>query len=939
MSADEGMATSGPGAGFIDRAAGLRKNPLLRSSRSVLFVVLVLVATACSSESQPTEVSTTADDNGDSQSQTDPAASPDVLVLPTLPLLSSTADVAEPGATIDIVGDSRLSGEVFLVGPAGDLASAPMDGGSASLSIPAGLVPGRYGLRLGDGAAMGIVTVMESPGLALLGAGFVEPGEAAQVDVVVHGLSGGMVAAIETRAGDGTIERLAPHPMLGLAPIPVMASFTGLSEGRHQLALPAGFEGTVRVVAGPSDVVADPYSEIDPSVVSSGLRIRICDAPSGIVGDLGSGGVVRVQTAGSSSIARDRTEDGAFQLDLVAGWSLVSATRDDGSVPAGSPQLVKVGCGEVVDLADLEAPAEVGPEAGEYLGGLTLDDLWVYTTTATGDLSFEQEGFVDCSIDGGALEVTLGADAADPWLYTLTIGPSIETGRVQGALHLDDIFSGGSADGILDGEIEVGRIDDLDAIGGAFSGPIDGTLGATDIQIRFTCAVFSVDASTQSSGAGQPEGLLVAARPSAALAFQIGGGMSSGDECKKLFINSSQPEGVTGLDLMMDYWAGGLMSAVPRVSIVTAADVRVMLELEAQRQLFGVDDSEVGSIDIAGAIGSDFLLHMDVRSAGTSWFFTATLYDAVESRRLAGLEATGASAETAALAALDRWPEMVEPLAAAGICAEFAPTSAIVDAGASQEFTIEVTDLAGEPPESAEVLEFSASCGTWAPSSGAVEGDQWDTEFTADDTACEEKVSVTVEADGTVGVVEADADATVAVEALWQFAVTITLEDAHSTITAESSGEFFVESDLDALIGAGTGFIQGSGEAFCQVNDLVEWLPYTLVANYNVMITGAVTERPDNGPATVEFAPMGFGISSDMTYLTSGQCVEAGTYHNELLGFLGTGVLVGMPHFLANQPGGFVTYLNPSGAGVSFEETLAGLPGATIRGRLWRPEP
>ena len=195
-----------------------------------------------------------------------------------------------------------------------------------------------------------------------------------------------------------------------------------------------------------------------------------------------------------------------------------------------------------------------------------------------------------------------------------------------------------------------------------------------------------------------------------------------------------------------------------------------------------------------------------------------------------------------------------------------------------------------------------------------------------------------MQARGTVGQVEAQADTSVVVEALWRFETTITFEDPHATITAESSGEFFVESDLDALIGAGTGSVEGSGEAYCEVNGVVDWVPYSVVAGYQVMVTGGVTDRPDNGPMAVEFAPMGFGVNSEMTYLRSSNCFEAGTYSNEVLGFLGIGALVGMPHWIANQPGGFSTSLNASGSEVTFEEPMIGIPGTTIRGRLWRPE-
>jgi hypothetical protein len=198
---------------------------------------------------------------------------------------------------------------------------------------------------------------------------------------------------------------------------------------------------------------------------------------------------------------------------------------------------------------------------------------------------------------------------------------------------------------------------------------------------------------------------------------------------------------------------------------------------------------------------------------------------------------------------------------------------------------------------------------------------------------------VTVEADGTVGTVEDRADVGVRVEALWRFAATITFEDEHSRITAESSGEFFVESDFDALIGAGTGRVDGTGEAYCEVNDVVTWQPFTLVGDYRVMVAGEVTARPEDAPWDVKFAPMGFGIQTQMTYQTSSDCIEAGTYGNDLLGFLGVGALVGMPHWMNNQPDGFATYLNPSGESVTFEETLIGLPGASITVTLSRPQP
>jgi len=724
----------------------------VRSKSAVLLIVLALAFSACTSGSQPTkdsrapgETPTSAASGGDSTSPS-PSTPLDAAVdLPLLPILWTATDLAEPGTETQIVGDARLSGEVTLLGPDGDLSSARMDAGVAMLSIPIGLGAGRYGLRLGDGDAVGTVTVVDAPGVVVVGAGYTRSDAAPEVEVIVHGLGEAMIAAVETRGNDGTVERLIPHPMLGLAPMQTSAA-EGLSEGRHRLKLPVGFEGVVRVVAGPADVVADPYAEIAPTVVSADLRIQVCDEPSGIVGDLGSAGVVSVRTEGlSTPVVRARVDAGAFQLSLEPGWSLVSVMRDDGTVPAGSPQLVKVGCGVIVDVGDLETMADLGPAPGEYLGGLTVDDVWAYTTNATGDISFQQEGFTDCSVAGGALEVALGSGSADPWLYTLTIGPPLDTGHYQGALHFDDVLSGGSADGILDGEIEVGRVDGLDAIGGAFSGSIEGTLGVADIQIHFTCAVASLSTSVQPAGGiAMPGGLFASGRLPAPLALQIGGGIRSGKECKKLMIDGSEPEGADEtVEMVMGYWATMLMPEVPRLSIITTDEIRMFLDIEAKRELFG-SDPEVSSIDFAGAVGSDFLLSLNLLQVGDFWSLKATLFDLAQARVLARMGATGASAEAATLAILDRWVELAEPLTKAGICAEFDPDSVLVDVGQVQDFTIEVTDLAGEPPESAEVLEFATSCGTWKPSSGAVDGDRWKTQFTAGDKACAENALLRV---------------------------------------------------------------------------------------------------------------------------------------------------------------------------------------------------
>jgi hypothetical protein len=855
--------------------------------------------------------------------------------MPIIPLIAASQDPAGMGEPIDLKADERLSGDVYLIGPDGDLASGALEAGKGSINVPQGLSPGLYGLRLNQDEAWGTVTIVDSPGLLIRGAPYVSEGEEPRVEAFVHGIGAGTVVAVELTSG-GTVERMVPHPLLGMGPVPATSSVQGIGEGRHQLVLPEGFTGTVRLVADDSDTLADPYSETDPAIVSNELQIQTCDETSTITGDLGMSGVITVRSAGVSNTIRAGTEDGAFEIAVPAGTNLITAVRDDGNHPP--PAVVRVQCGGNLEVGDLTGQIDSGPQSGTYLGGLTLDDLWVYAATASGDLEFRQEGFADCTVLDGALRVKFGASSADPWLYQLTLDPPITTGKYEGQLHLEDAFTRDVAEGVLSGEIEVARIDGLDAVGGAFSGTVEGTLGSVDLDISFTCAIFSLTGSLPAPAVGS--GLLGPAVPIRPVSAQISGGLASNDWCKRLFIRGIQPEGEHGIEVLTDWWATHLMTAVPRTTILTNTDVEVLQDNEYARKLLGTSSWGGGGLDLGEALQSDYLLHVSNTRAGDRWFFSAVLYDRENVRRLTSLEASGETAHDAIIAALDRWVEIVGPLANAGICAEFAPSEATIDIGQSEDFTVEVTNLAGEPAESPKVTETGTICGSWNPHVGPIEGDTWNTTFTAGANACRETASARVEAEGTVDTVYAIAETSITVEAMWQWATTITFEDAHGRITAESDGEFFVESDFDALIGSGTGYIEGSGEAYCEVNGAVTWQPYELVGTYLVMISGQVTERPEiDAPWSVMFAPMGFRLDTEMTYLTSSACIEAGTYSNDVLGSFGAGSLVMYPHWYNNQPDGFLTMMRPVGDGIPFEESLIGLPGASIRGIIWRPQP
>lgn len=924
-----------------------------RRSRRTIFklciavLAVALVSGACtSSEDSTNATSGAADQTGEG---TD--ADADADEIPPLPLLEPQAPIVEPGTDLAVAGDSRLTGTVVLTGTAGEVATAAMSGGSASLSLPAGLTAGVYALTLteSDWPAFGSVRVADGPGLWIRAPGFVTADETPWVTVTSYGLPDELVAALEIEDLNLVTERMVPHPLLGLAPMPVAGgSVSGLPPGSSRWELPAGFSGRVRAVADSPDRIGDIDPETEFAFVSASIPIWRCDEPSGLRGVLGAPGVVRaVWTGDGIETAGVIVDDGRFSLTVRPGTVVVSATLLDGGSTAASPMVVRVRCGETVDLGSMEEPVDTGPAPGAYLGGLTFDDLLEYEATARGDIEFSHEGSVDCSIDGDALAISLtDFGSSDPFVYDLTVADFAGTGRYEGFFEILDVFGGGTADGTLTGELELGRVEEFDAIGGAFSGSIAGPLGDTAIELRFTCVVFGglTAASAPFDGATGTAGLFAAPRRLPLIAQAAGG--SGGEHCQQLFMlpGGSDRELAGMLNTVIEHWASGLMPALPRLSISTWGDVQALLEVQATQQLYGVDE---GGIDAAGAVGARLLVSLRGGQVGDLWVATATVMDVEKAAVLFRLSQQGSSRGAVADSLVDRWTEMIGPLQRAGLCGEVEPKRADLEIGEEQDFTYEVTDLAGEAADDARVESLGAACGTFDPDGGPVDGVEFSTTFRGETGACTEDRTFVAKAPGTGGEVDTYDDAeqstvSLTVADLWQFEITVDFQDGTAMVHSEWSGKFFIDEEDGQLIGAGNGTVRAEEpNAPCiilnfdagRVEERIQL--FTADGDFKVMVSGELAAGNEVS-GIVLFIPRGFQMKLDARW-SDPDCFPPGQQRNEPFAMMIVAPFTTHLAAFAQQPRGFEVNITAGGTRSVHRFTLA--TGGTVTIEVWRPQP
>ncbi len=923
----------------------------MRRPMIALLVMSLLLGACTSSGSEDAPVTTSApavpDDTADpgsvggSSSTSDPGAGSEDSEVPPIPILTPAESIVEPGDTVAISADPRLSGTVVMSDSAGDAAAAILRAGKAILTVPTDLAEGAYQLRLeGEPSVFGVVGVSNGPGMWLGAPEYVLADEDPEVLVTTHGLPSGMVAALEVTTGNGAAERLVPHPMLGLAPI-TASTATGLPDGPTRWVLPTGFSGSVRVVAGRAADL-DPIfgSEADPPFMSAEHRIRACDEVGVIAGDLGASGVVRAiwmaaELESSSVVA----EAGTFSLDVRPGTVLVTAHRDDGET-AASPMLVQVKCGETIDVGAGDTPVDTGPAPGSFLGGLTIDDLFVFSAQSTGEITIGSTGFAECSMTGGALGVSLDPESStEPYYYTLTIEEFDGTGRFDGIFSVIDIFTDEFSEGPVTVEAELATIDGIDAVGGALTGDLTGALGGGSVDVTFSCALFGgLEVMARRSGAAEPRAV------NTFWPKWLGGKQTKPCRVGLAVTNTvgSEPDVVKTAQSIMAGLIARLEDGVKLLRWSSQGDVNQLVATEAQQQLLGVEADMAIISALRASLDVDFLLVVGVwRSSTGLWGSDVRVLttDGGRLKTIAVTADTGADSEAAFIRkVLRQWRQLKRALKAAAICGEADSDSVSPGKGGQEKVSYDVTDLEGEPVD-ATIDKLASSCGSFSPDSGrtadhriapgdpspaaeafyrqsrdvaarqSTGGGTFTTTLTGEVAGCTDEVTFVARAQGPSGEITTERDkeeSTVAITIpMFEFKVTIDIAAGADALHSESTGQFFVEPDFNQIIGAGGGFTHWEVPNFpCLViseSGLDERTQlFTGDGTYQVMPVGELASGDLNSSGTVNFIPQGYLSNITVSY-SDPDCFPPGTSTNDPFGTAIFGISTFYPHILAGK--------------------------------------
>jgi len=900
----------------------------------ILLCVIALMTGACTS-SKSDSSSSAADSGGGSEpgaatATTTPPGDASTGEIPPIPLLQLAQSIVEPGDTVAISADPRLAGTVTMTGPDGDVTSAEMVAGEATLSVPDGVRPGSYQLETtGEVSAFGVVSVADGPGVWLSAPEYLMPGEQPEVLVTTYGIPDGMVAALEVATGDGFPERLVPHPLLGLAPVSG-TSGEGLPDGTSRWALPAGFDGDVRVVAAsPFQLGIFADDEAGLPYESAVVQMQSCEQPGTITGDLGGPGVVRAMWVASGPESEDAvTDDGSFSLVVRPGTVLLSTYRDAGPTEA-SPQVLRVKCGETIDIGAGDTLVDTGPTAGEFLGGLTLDDLFVYTAESTGDLTIDPTGLAECDMSAGVLEVWLSpADSLEPRLYRLEVDGFDGTGRFEGTLTITDIFTDAASSGTVSVDAEVATIEGIDAVGGAFRGTLDGALGSGSFEVSFSCVLFGgLDASATQPVAAQPQGVNAI--------WPFGGG--SAEPCRKgisMTQSAGGPDAAFIAEAISSDLTARLTTRVSRVSWLSAGDVKTILTSEQQRQLFGSNESQILTA-LSEAISSDFLITISVREINGRWLASIRLLQADPARLLDGVVVEADSLLDLLDEAGDKWRMFKRALKKAAICGKVDKETVSTKKGEQTELSYQVTDLEGEPVD-ATIDQIASSCGSFTPETGRTaayragepppgvrplylvggatgwlaEAGTFTTTFTGEVPGCQDEVTFVARAQGPDGELTTERDAeesTVAITIpMFEFKVTIDIEAGNDTLHSESTGLFFIDPDFNQVIGFGTGSTHWEVPNFpcivlseAGVDERTQL--FTGDGTYQVMPVGQLASGDVRSSGTVNFIPRGYLSSITVSY-SDPDCFPEGTRTNDPWGTAIFGITTFYPDILAGMP-------------------------------------
>ncbi len=914
-------------------------NMVAKPSRVGAFLVFVaLVVSGCTPSDTAADESgsaseTTVGESGTASDQetgsTDPdqtsdgsssAADPIDTEVPPIPILTPSEPIVSPGDTFTVTADPRHNGPVVM--RAGDtvIASANLSNGSAMIAVPGEATVGTYTLEATDdveGGALGVVGVADTPSLWVSTPRWISTGTRQKATVTTFDIPDGLTVALElTRPGQAA-ERLVPNAFAGLAPIPFGGDpGEGIPRGATSVTLPEGFTGTVRAIADTAEnltMYAD--TEQPPAVISASVHVQTCDDPSGVTGNLvDSGSVSAVWIESGIQTSRLATDDGAFTIPAGPGTVMVSAARG-ADATAASPQFVQVKCGELLDVGSMDETVDTGPAPRTYLGGLTLDDAFAFTATASGDIEFSHEGITDCSATGSEVELQFTDSGSDPHFYYVTIPDFSGTGRYEAEFQIINVLKDGESSGSAIVEIEQGRIEDFDAVGGMFSATYDGALGSGTVEGTYTCLFFTaLEASHVTIRGAAPRGGVFAAP------YLLTAGSSADDACRKALVWGNGDSEY--LDVIVRKAAREIFTErLPRVEAITQEELGALLTLAAQQQLLGTPEEEqVDTASVAGAVGADYLITLRVTDVGGSAILSVV---ATDMRTMSVPYRNTFEAESdVALFDVSIGADVASALQKIGICGEVDEETVKVASGEEREITYTLTDLAGEAAEGA-IDAVSSTCGTFEPTSGNANGGDFTTTFTGGDGGCTDQVTFVAKTDTAVGEVttEQDEDESTTAIAIPMFAYRYTI-DMESTWTAgdyssdsavihaESEGEFFVEPDFQQIIGAGTGKVSGGDPAVPCVlisasgttNRPQQW---TVDGTYSVWMNGDLASGSPEDGGTLRLDPAGSNIKVTGSY-SDPECFPPGSQSNEVFSYLIVGVLVTNPALIVGEfPQGF----------------------------------
>ena len=243
---------------------------------------------------------------------------------------------------------------------------------------------------------------------------------------------------------------------------------------------------------------------------------------------------------------------------------------------------------------------------------------------------------------------------------------------------------------------------------------------------------------------------------------------TGGDEiCRNVVVAAGVSAGGEEQADIADAAAAALKTAIsmqaPRVSVVTYADVRALLEEAARAMLAGDEEAAQQAMDLAAAATqADFLVNLRAATIGNTVAAAVSGIPLLEGD--AQVHASGTGSENAIRSpGFNVYQELAEKLSHAAICGEVQPEDTLIDTGETVSLAYRLSDLAGEEIESAAVRVSDPVCGELDPDAGSTESGIFETKYTyPDDDNCIENLDFSAEWSGPAGGVKTRTDEAVA---------------------------------------------------------------------------------------------------------------------------------------------------------------------------------